>query len=317
MCIRDSGWAAQSDPAISAAIEQGWRSVSRAPPTTLPPKPLELQDLMARIDQHRRQPLRPSASAIATQHAAHESSAPAMAASSTARQLLPVPERLIATENSTADALSPACAERRPALSQSQVNRTLQTERDWYASRFKAAVLDKAVFEKESMLLMEEWLEDKAKTSSQQLMGTQQQLMSTQQSELTMAVAEHQLPMQGQVDLGRLEVSQTALLECQQVCERRVGCMQAEARLLNKQTQVLGHALKEQMELKNTAESTARAAQTALVMQEVELQEARAEAAMLRREIAQLRVCLLYTSDAADEEDSVDLGVRRIIKKKN
>ncbi|VDG23264.1 hypothetical protein MUDAN_IGPPGNFN_01882 [Lactiplantibacillus mudanjiangensis] len=27
--------------------------------------------------------------------------------------------------------------------------------------------------------------------------------------------------------------------------------------------------------------------------------------------------CLLYTSDAADEEDSVDLGRRRIIKKKN
>src|SRR5665648_1296067 len=28
-----------------------------------------------------------------------------------------------------------------------------------------------------------------------------------------------------------------------------------------------------------------------------------------------LDTCLLYTSDAADEEDSVDLGVRRIIKK--
>eukprot|EP00658_Telonema_sp_P-2_P082367 TRINITY_DN869_c0_g1_i17.p1 TRINITY_DN869_c0_g1~~TRINITY_DN869_c0_g1_i17.p1 ORF type:complete len:120 (+),score=14.97 TRINITY_DN869_c0_g1_i17:482-841(+) len=28
------------------------------------------------------------------------------------------------------------------------------------------------------------------------------------------------------------------------------------------------------------------------------------------------RYCLLYTSDAADEEDSVDLGGRRIIKKK-
>ena len=27
--------------------------------------------------------------------------------------------------------------------------------------------------------------------------------------------------------------------------------------------------------------------------------------------------CLLYTSDAADEEDSVDLGGRRIINKKN
>src|SRR5665648_538628 len=31
---------------------------------------------------------------------------------------------------------------------------------------------------------------------------------------------------------------------------------------------------------------------------------------------AQLQDCLLYTSDAADEEDSVDLGGRRIIKKK-
>src|SRR5665648_1252774 len=29
-----------------------------------------------------------------------------------------------------------------------------------------------------------------------------------------------------------------------------------------------------------------------------------------------LYICLLYTSDAADEEDSVDLGGRRIIKKK-
>src|SRR5664279_6651176 len=28
-----------------------------------------------------------------------------------------------------------------------------------------------------------------------------------------------------------------------------------------------------------------------------------------------VRTCLLYTSDAADEEDSVDLGGRRIIKK--
>eukprot|EP00656_Telonema_subtile_P003168 TRINITY_DN1144_c0_g1_i2.p1 TRINITY_DN1144_c0_g1~~TRINITY_DN1144_c0_g1_i2.p1 ORF type:complete len:121 (-),score=24.32 TRINITY_DN1144_c0_g1_i2:3-365(-) len=31
---------------------------------------------------------------------------------------------------------------------------------------------------------------------------------------------------------------------------------------------------------------------------------------------SQLWGCLLYTSDAADEEDSVDLGGRRIIKKK-
>ena len=31
----------------------------------------------------------------------------------------------------------------------------------------------------------------------------------------------------------------------------------------------------------------------------------------------QLEPCLLYTSDAADERSSVDLGGRRIIKKKN
>ena len=31
---------------------------------------------------------------------------------------------------------------------------------------------------------------------------------------------------------------------------------------------------------------------------------------------AQLEACLLYTSDAADERSSVDLGGRRIIKKK-
>eukprot|EP00658_Telonema_sp_P-2_P078219 TRINITY_DN7272_c0_g1_i1.p1 TRINITY_DN7272_c0_g1~~TRINITY_DN7272_c0_g1_i1.p1 ORF type:complete len:122 (+),score=27.53 TRINITY_DN7272_c0_g1_i1:176-541(+) len=32
--------------------------------------------------------------------------------------------------------------------------------------------------------------------------------------------------------------------------------------------------------------------------------------------VTMLVICLLYTSDAADEEDSVDLGGRRIIKKK-
>ena len=33
-------------------------------------------------------------------------------------------------------------------------------------------------------------------------------------------------------------------------------------------------------------------------------------------ELGQLLACLLYTSDAADERSSVDLGGRRIIKKK-
>ena len=32
--------------------------------------------------------------------------------------------------------------------------------------------------------------------------------------------------------------------------------------------------------------------------------------------LATIRTCLLYTSDAADERSSVDLGGRRIIKKK-
>ena len=34
-------------------------------------------------------------------------------------------------------------------------------------------------------------------------------------------------------------------------------------------------------------------------------------------ELEQRQDCLLYTSDAADERSSVDLGGRRIIKKKN
>ena len=32
--------------------------------------------------------------------------------------------------------------------------------------------------------------------------------------------------------------------------------------------------------------------------------------------VAEIKTCLLYTSDAADERSSVDLGGRRIIKKK-
>ena len=36
----------------------------------------------------------------------------------------------------------------------------------------------------------------------------------------------------------------------------------------------------------------------------------------LATKVESQEICLLYTSDAADEEDSVDLGGRRIIKKK-
>ena len=35
-----------------------------------------------------------------------------------------------------------------------------------------------------------------------------------------------------------------------------------------------------------------------------------------RRQDVDFKTCLLYTSDAADERSSVDLGGRRIIKKK-
>ena len=43
--------------------------------------------------------------------------------------------------------------------------------------------------------------------------------------------------------------------------------------------------------------------------------EARGPAVLLALH-ARVSVCLLYTSDAADERSSVDLGGRRIIKKK-
>src|SRR5664279_5136202 len=42
----------------------------------------------------------------------------------------------------------------------------------------------------------------------------------------------------------------------------------------------------------------------------------RPDRARNRPDQSEVRNCLLYTSDAADEEDSVDLGGRRIIKKK-
>ena len=38
---------------------------------------------------------------------------------------------------------------------------------------------------------------------------------------------------------------------------------------------------------------------------------------LTRKDLEHLYICLLYTSDAADERSSVDLGGRRIIKKKN
>eukprot|EP00656_Telonema_subtile_P029641 TRINITY_DN3272_c0_g1_i1.p1 TRINITY_DN3272_c0_g1~~TRINITY_DN3272_c0_g1_i1.p1 ORF type:complete len:141 (+),score=41.62 TRINITY_DN3272_c0_g1_i1:96-518(+) len=47
-----------------------------------------------------------------------------------------------------------------------------------------------------------------------------------------------------------------------------------------------------------------------------ELESSEGEPVTPRAEATQ-RTCLLYTSDAADEEDSVDLGGRRVIKKKN
>ena len=40
------------------------------------------------------------------------------------------------------------------------------------------------------------------------------------------------------------------------------------------------------------------------------------EKKIIDRRVAQMEGCLLYTSDAADERSSVDLGGRRIIKKK-
>ena len=56
----------------------------------------------------------------------------------------------------------------------------------------------------------------------------------------------------------------------------------------------------------------------AVAVPPVERQQAALSGAKLRRAFFQQLVdcCLLYTSDAADERSSVDLGGRRIIKKK-
>jgi len=43
----------------------------------------------------------------------------------------------------------------------SQTNAKLRKERDWYKELFEAAYQDRRVFESESMLMMEEWLQDR------------------------------------------------------------------------------------------------------------------------------------------------------------
>src|SRR5664279_6549740 len=50
----------------------------------------------------------------------------------------------------------------------------------------------------------------------------------------------------------------------------------------------------------------------------ISISDHKARSAIPRKSLGNLTCnpCLLYTSDAADEEDSVDLGGRRIIKKK-
>ena len=55
--------------------------------------------------------------------------------------------------------------------------------------------------------------------------------------------------------------------------------------------------------------------QEALFRDEPAIRKARQASGVGRRRHG--RACLLYTSDAADERSSVDLGGRRIIKKKN
>ena len=62
--------------------------------------------------------------------------------------------------------------------------------------------------------------------------------------------------------------------------------------------------------------------QAAVVLQPGAIDRGDAEALVDRQRavpaaVEQRPVCLLYTSDAADERSSVDLGGRRIIKKKN
>eukprot|EP00658_Telonema_sp_P-2_P035262 TRINITY_DN25674_c0_g1_i2.p1 TRINITY_DN25674_c0_g1~~TRINITY_DN25674_c0_g1_i2.p1 ORF type:complete len:244 (-),score=50.71 TRINITY_DN25674_c0_g1_i2:61-792(-) len=93
--------------------------------------------------------------------------------------------------------------------------------------------------------------------------------------------------------------------------------------VLTSELEVMTHAQIREEAFQRGREAAAHGVLLPTDMQAVALasvQERLAQAAMQRdgAEMAQQQfcACLLYTSDAADEEDSVDLGGRRIIKKK-
>ena len=97
--------------------------------------------------------------------------------------LTPVPDALTSESTSSQAALHPLdsarVVERLGALSlQETINRLsndrhvlsltnakLRTERDWFKERFEAAFQDRRLFESESMLMMEEWLQDRKNNS--------------------------------------------------------------------------------------------------------------------------------------------------------
>mgnify|MGYP003381660379 CR=1 FL=1 len=65
--------------------------------------------------------------------------------------------------------------------------------------------------------------------------------------------------------------------------------------------------------IRDSADGVGEVDDRPLVHEEVELEGRHVLAGRVEVDLA----CLLYTSDAADERSSVDLGGRRILKKKN
>eukprot|EP00658_Telonema_sp_P-2_P034458 TRINITY_DN25164_c0_g2_i1.p1 TRINITY_DN25164_c0_g2~~TRINITY_DN25164_c0_g2_i1.p1 ORF type:complete len:217 (+),score=74.85 TRINITY_DN25164_c0_g2_i1:313-963(+) len=186
-------------------------------------------------------------------------------------------------------------------------------------------------------------LKNQVKAISDQLADKHQQVAQlsakAQETEVAhlaaVASLERNIEMEHAAALGKEEEIQRRMKEMQQDAERLVAELEAaQVAAAEKDAQIaalkasassegsemqgklaeLNHMISERDDQLEKAGTRCEELEGSVASTKSKLAEAESK---LSEATAQSEACLLYTSDAADEEDSVDLGGRRIIKKKN